>query len=256
MAMRKDKVVLYEKKGPIAYITLNRPEQINAMSQEVYDLLEEAVKDYTADNNLLCAIITGAGGNFSAGGDLKERVKRLHSTYGVFPTYRAMEQCPKPFIAAVDGYCLASGFNCAVLFCDIRIASERAKFGVPVVKRGLSARYPNPYTWHMSLGNVLYMVLTGKELNAKEALRMGLVSEVVPHKKLMERATELATMICEAAPKHVRAYKQFFRRFVEVPGSFGQGLVDMIMPSLRSAQDSVEGREAFLEKRKPEFKNK
>ena len=194
--------------------------------------------------------ISGAGGNFSAGGDLKQRVKKLHQSYGIFPTYRTMENCPKPFIAAVDGYCLASGFNCAVMFCDFRICTERAKFGVPVVKRGLTARYPNTYTYQMSLGNVMYMVLTGKHLNAEEALRMGLVSEVVPHEQLMERATELATMVAEGAPKHVQAYKQYFKRFIESPGSFGQSLVDMIFTPLRTFFDRTEGTEAFHRKAK------
>ena len=254
--MTEENVVLYEKKGPVAFFTFNRPDQMNAMSQEVYDALEEAVKDYTADDSLLCGVISGAGGNFSAGGDLKQRVKKLHQSYGIFPTYRTMENCPKPFIAAVDGYCLASGFNCAVMFCDFRICTERAKFGVPVVRRGLTARYPNTYTYQMSLGNVMYMVLTGKHLNAEEALRMGLVSEVVPHEQLMERAMELGMMVAEGAPKHVQAYKQYFKRFIESPGSFGQSLVDMIFTPLRSSFDRTEGTEAFIEKRKPRFEGR
>jgi len=108
----------------------------------------------------------------------------------------------------------------------------------------------------MSLGDVMYMMLTGKHLDAEQALRMGLVSEVVPHEKLMERATELATMVCEGAPKHVQAYKQYFKRFVESPGSFGQSLVDMIFPALRSSQDRTEVIDAFIEKRRPKFEGK
>ena len=258
--MTKERVVLYEKKGPIGYITLNRPSKVNAMNGEMYDLLTEVVNEYIADNNLLCAIISGAGGNFSSGGDHKWFQEWYNSKgKGVnydFPAYKALDRCPKPIIAAIDGYCLASGFNCAVLYCDIRIASERAKFGIPAVKQGLRLPYPIPFTWHMTLGNALYMVLTGKQLSAEEAFHMGVVSEIVPHEKLMERATELATIISEGAPMHVRCHKAFLRRFVEAPGSFGQRLVDMIMAPLNTSEDSVEGRRAFIEKRKPVYKNK
>jgi enoyl-CoA hydratase/carnithine racemase len=258
MAADDEKVVIYKKQGPVAYITLNRPNKINAMNTEVYDLLESAVKDYTSDVNLRCAVISGAGGNFSSGADLKERRDkgRRQSEYGLFPAYKAINSCPKPVIAAIDGYCLASGFNCAVLYCDFRIASDRAKLGIPAVKRGLSLPYPIPYPVQMSLGNSLYMVMTGKVLSAEEALRMGIVSEVVPHEKLMERVAEIAKGICEASPLHLRAHKAFLRSFVESYTSYGQQLIELIMPSVRGSQDSEEGKDAFLEKREPKFKSK
>jgi enoyl-CoA hydratase len=256
--MSEEKCILFEKKGPIALITLNRPEKINAMNQALYEQLAEAVRNYANDDRLLCAIISGAGGNFSSGGDLKwflERKKANLPAYD-YPPYKELDRCPKPVIAAIDGYCLASGFNCAVLYCDIRIASDRAKMGIPAVKRALPISYPLPLTWHMTLGNALYMVLTGKLLSAEEALRMGIVSEVAPHERLMSRAIELAQIICEAAPMHVRCHKEFLRRFVEVPGSFGQRLIDLTMATLADSEDSIEGKQAFLEKREPGFKNR
>jgi enoyl-CoA hydratase/carnithine racemase len=253
------KPLLFEKQGPVAIITFNRPEKYNAMNGVVYDLLEKVVKTYVSDNSLLCAIITGAGGNFSSGGDLKW-FQEWHDAHEPdesydFPAYKALQQCPKPIIAAIDGYCLASGFNCAVLYCDIRIASERAKMGIPAIKQGLNLPYSIPLPWYMTLGNSLYIVLTGKQLSAEEAFHFGIVSEVVNHERLMDRAMELANTIAEGAPMHVRIHKQFLRRFVEVPG-FGQQLIDMITEPMHAAQDTAEGRKAFIEKRKPVYKNK
>jgi enoyl-CoA hydratase/carnithine racemase len=258
MPEEEEKAVLFEEKGPIAFITLNRPKKINAMNGEMYDQLLEAIKEFTANDTLMCAVVSGAGGNFSSGGDLKWFQERRENKLGNydFPAYKAMERCPKPIIAAIDGICLASGFNLAVLYCDIRIVSERVRMGIPAVKRGLNLPYPIPYTWHMTLGNALYLVLTGKELGAEEALRYGVVNEIVPHEKLLERAAELATIISEGAPLHVRAHKQFLRQFVQVPGSYGQSLIDLIMGPIQTAEDTSEGTKAFLEKRDPHYKAK
>lgn len=235
MSEQKD-VLLFEKRGPIAIITLNRPDKLNAMNGEVYEKLRAAVKEYANDDQLRCAIITGAGNNFSAGGDLKW-FAQMREEHGEdwdfdFPAYKEMDRCPKPIIAAVDGYCIASGLNLAVLFSDFRIASDRALFQIPVVKRPLRPPYPMPFTWHMSLGNLLYMFLTGKMITAEEALRMGFVSEVVPHKQLLERAIELATIISEGSPAHMSAHKQYFRRVAEFP-SLGQRLIDHYMEPLK-----------------------
>lgn len=252
--------LLYEKRDQIAYITFNRPEKVNAMNGEVYRLLEEAIEDYAADENLRCAIISGAGGNFSSGGDLnwfrqqRENAKAEGKRYNYdFPAYRAMDRLRKPVIAAVDGYCLASGFNCALLFCDIRIASDRAQFGNPAVKRGLSgggndSTYAMPWLNYIGLGNALYMTLTAKFVDAQQALTFGIVSEVVPADQLMQRATEIAQMICENSPVHVQHNKEFLRRSAEVPGSFIFRLQHMVMRPVAEAGYN-EGTSAFLEKR-------
>jgi enoyl-CoA hydratase/carnithine racemase len=240
--MAETKALLYEKKGPIAYITFNRPEKLNAMSGEEYDLLEAAVKDYMGDDNLRCSIISGAGGNFSSGMDLKEGPEKAagshHSGYGLFPAYQMLELCRKPVIAAIDGYCVASGFNCAVLYCDMRSATERAKFGMPQtefrsrpgVRQFIGLNYPMDYTPHVSLGNAFFLGWAGRLLTSEEVLRMGIIQEVVPHEKLMDRVTEIATSISKADPISVQNHTLFLRRSIEVPRSFNQHLLDLITP--------------------------
>jgi len=257
--MENEKVVLFETDGPIAIITLNRPAKINAMNHVLYEELAEAGRRYINDDSLLCAIVTGAGGNFSSGGDLKfweewYSNKNRRENYE-FEGLKVLEDCEKPLIAAVDGYCLASGLNLAVLYCDMVIATNRAVFSTPAVIRGLRMAYPMPFTLHMTLGNAMYMFLTGMKLNAEQALRMGLVSEVVTPENLMTRAKELAKTISEAAPLHIRAHKVFQRNLAKAPGS-GQELINLTMAPLANAEDTGEGRRAFLEKRKATYQNK
>lgn len=260
-----DPVLTYEKRGAIAYVTLNRPRVINCINGEMYDLLEEAVDNYAADSELRCMIISGAGGNFSSGGDMKwwaqARAEAEASGKQLeydFPAYRKMlHQLVKPVIAALDGYCLASGFALALYCCDIRIASDRLKMGTMAVQRALNLagnrnQYAMPLTWYTGLGNTLYLRLTGKHLSAEEALRMGLVNEVVPAEQLMNRATEVAEIVAQAHPVAVARDKILYRRAQEVPGSFFNGLQDLIH-STDHFDDYREGSKAFLEKRKPKF---
>lgn len=163
--------------------------------KKLYDQLHQAIKDYRAGDSLRCAIITGAGGDFSSGEDLKwsqaEREKHGEDWEPpYFPAYKEMQKCNKPIIAAVDGDCIASGFNLANLYCDFIIATERAKLGIPAVKRALRIHYPIPFPKNMSLGNALYMTMNGTMLTAEVALRMGVVSEVAPNGKLMDRVMD------------------------------------------------------------------
>ncbi|MBN1849382.1 MAG: enoyl-CoA hydratase/isomerase family protein [Deltaproteobacteria bacterium] len=244
--MNQDKQLVYEKKGPIAHIILNRPGKINAMTVELYDLLEAAVKDYTEDDSLSCAVVSGAGGNFSSGADLKEGARAggsHYDGYGIFPPYRAMTLCPKPFIAAVDGYCIGSGFSCAVLYSDMCIASDRAVFGVAPQRefhgrsgtrwfsqsdKPRSGGYAKPYSRRMSPGNAFYIWMAVEKFSAQDALRMGIVSEVVHHGQLMERVSELATTISKIPIAEIKRRTEFLRLSLEVPGAFDQRLTDII----------------------------
>ena len=239
-----EKAVLYEKRGPIAFITFNRPKKINCMNGEVYALLQAAVEDFDQDPDLHCAIVSGAGGNFSSGGDfawyreqrLKAQAEGKVWQYD-YPSHRAMARLRKPVIAAIDGHCMAAGLSFAVLFCDIRIATNRAILAFPVAQRGLGGTgnregYGMPFTWYMGLGHVLYMMLTGEKLTADVALRMGLVNEVVTPEQLMDRAIELAARMSNGSAMILGAYKELYRKSYEVPGGFFQELQTLTVGSL------------------------
>ena len=166
-----------------------------------------------------------------------------------------MQRCQKPIVAVVDGFCLASGFNLATLYCDFIICSDRAKFGVPAIKQAMTLSYPVQYAQHMTLPNALYTTITGKTWSAEEALRIGMVQEVLPVEKLMDRAIELGELICECSPMHIQAQKVLQKALADNPGC-GQRMVDIIMEPLNSPQATKlgkEGREAFLEKRAADF---
>lgn len=238
---------------------LNRPAKINCMNGEMYRLLEEAIEDYANDDGLRCLVISGAGGNFSSGGDLEwfraERLaaKERGQTFQYdFPAYRAMDRLRKPVIAAIDGYCVGSGFNLALFFCDIRIATPSARLGNPAVLRGLNdagnrGAYPMPHTWYTGLGNALYLMLLGEYVDADTSLRMSLINEIVEEEQILARATELAEKIAKGFPELVQNQKVLLKRFQEVPGSF-YGRLREIVYSSANADLYLEGTAAFFDR--------
>lgn len=254
--------VLSAVDGPVRILTLNRPDKINAMNGELYGLLDEYIRDFHAADDQRCLVITGAGGNFSSGGDLAwfREMQEKHSTPEKrwkfdFPAYASMQKLTKPVIAAIDGYALASAFNLATLYCDFRIASTRAKMGVPGPRRGLGiGPYPMPWNRNMSVGNILYMILTGEPLSAQQAYNAGLVSEVVEPEELLPRAVHLAKLVSEGNPREVAGLKEFWRKYPELPGGSYTLLAETIRARIDLlGDDRDEGKSAFLEKRKPQW---
>ncbi|MBT2655948.1 crotonase/enoyl-CoA hydratase family protein [Bacillus sp. ISL-18] len=259
--MTKEKV-LYEKRGRIAIITINRPEAMNAVDAEVWEGIRTALEDYAEDSNLWCAIITGAGDRaFCAGADLKAVAKGE----SIFPEGGekwgfagiAQHYINKPIIAAVNGFALGGGTEIA-LACDLIVASEKAAFGLPEVKRGIIAgaggllRLPR----QLPLKVAMELILTGKSMSPQEASGWGLVNRVVPHAQLLEKAIELADEIIVNAPVAVSASKDIVYRGLDVPldhpskaWEINQEYTSRVMES----QDSKEGPRAFAEKRKPEW---
>jgi len=253
--------VEYVKEGRIAYITINRPEAMNSLSVEVRDGLQEAYKDFQGNNDLWVAIMTGAGDRaFSAGAD----IKGFRPATGEEAAAAKVAEIPlrpdtiwKPFIAAIHGYCLGGGCELAMT-CDIRIAAENAQFGQPEVNIGFmpggggTIRMPR----FIPRAIAAEILLTGNRINATEALRVGLVSRVVPRDKLMDTAKEIANIIITRGPLGVRATKEAMIRGYSMTLEEGLALEKQLATHIRTTEDFMEGARAFAQKRPPQYKAK
>ena len=260
--------IIYEKRGGIAYVTINRPEAMNALGPEQNDKLVRAWQEFNDDPDLGVAILTGAGDRaFCAGADLKTYTPLLgeRNPYdlrqdanrpGFEGITRSLEVW-KPIIAAVGGYAMAGGLELA-LACDIRVASENATFGCSEVRRGFhhcdggTVRLP----LIVGLGNALKMQLTGESIDAQEALRIGLVSEVVPREGLMEAAERYGRTILRNAPLGVRSAKESMLRSLGRTLEDALRLENILFSTLARTEDYVEGPRAFAEKREPRWKGR
>ena len=245
-------VLLYEKRNQIAYITLNRPDSLNAFNNELIEALGDALVDYRDDPSLLVSIMTGAGRAFSAGADLKEMTSEGQSA-GTRPLRGPIgEQVWKPIIAAIDGYALAGGLGMS-LQCDIRLATERSRLGD--VETRVSAWGNLTILDIVPLGEALRMLLTGTHISADEAYRIGLVQKVVPDREaLMEEAEAIAEQIKLCAPLAVQAVRRIaYTRFSRPPNEI-QELNQSLKKQVSLTEDAKEGPRAFAEKRKPVWK--
>ena len=247
----------------VATIVLNRPERRNALNYKAYDELEQAFRLAAADEDVRCVIVTGADPAFCSGDDVGEIMagpkavaKRAQPivTYQATPAAIAALECDKPVIAAVNGAAVGWGMELA-LFADIRIASEKAKFGELFVKRGLVCDVGGFYRLPAVVGpaKAAELLFTGDIFDAAEALRIGLVTEVAPHDQLMVRARALADRIAVNPPLAVRYLKAGLNRSAYGdPREIGAWAIEKIR-LLMQTEDHREGVASFMEKRPAEF---
>ena len=255
--------ILYEKKGPIAYVTLNRPKVLNALNQAVFAELKVAFEDARDDASVRSAILTGSGDKaFAAGADIAE-MSSYTASQAEEATRRAqavtelIENLGKPVVAAVNGFALGGGCELAMA-CTIRVAAEAAKFGQPEVKIGImpgaggTQRLPRL----IGKGRALQLILSGEIINAQEAYRTGLVNEVLPIANLIPRAEAILNQINANAPLGVRFSIDAVNKGLD--GSVSEGL--LIEASLfgicAGSEDKKEGTTAFLAKRAPNFQGR
>jgi len=252
----------YEKEGRIAIFTINRPQAFNAMNLEAARELHEAMVDFRDDPNLWVGIITGAGAKaFSAGADVKEMLpfmkEHMDRPWAMPSSPMRGFELWKPLIAAVNGLALGGGLEIA-LTCDIRIASENARFGQPEILLGMipgwggTQRLPRLIPWCKAAE----LLLMGKHIDAQEAYRIGLVNKVVSSDQLMPTAKEWAENICKAGPLAVRASKEAMIRGCSMTLEDGLRLEYSLTSYILGTEDFAEGTAAFIEKRKPVFKVK
>jgi enoyl-CoA hydratase len=248
--------LLLEREGPIATVTLNRPEVLHALDATMFDELEHAFHELAADSTIRVILLTGSGERaFAAGADIRA-LTETDSTSGRRVSARGqavmlgIERCGKPVIACINGVALGGGCELA-LSCTFRIASERAKLGLPELRLGLIPGYGGTQRLPRLIGksSALKLMLTGVPVDAAEALRLGLVDEVVPAADLMTRAHTLAESIAAMAPLAISAVLQAVTRGEGLPLEDALAVESDIFGELCGTADKREGLHAFLEKR-------
>lgn len=254
--------VKYEVKNRIGYITISRPQALNALNDDVIAELKDVFAKVDADIEVRVAIITGEGKAFIAGADIVS-MRDMPRDEGRFMSMRGqelmfmIEENSKPVIAAINGYSLGGG-NELAMSCDIRIASEKAKFAQPEAGLGIIPGYGGTQRLSRLVGvsNAMMLILTGDTINAQEALRMGLVNEVVPHDQVMARAEEIAAKIIKNSPIAVKVAKSTINRGINMDIRSAIQFEAEAYNTTFSSDDRVEGMTAFTEKREAKFKDR
>jgi enoyl-CoA hydratase len=256
--------IIYERESDdIGILTMNRPEVLNALSWQALRELREFFENILPREDLKALIVTGAGDKaFAAGADIEEMSRMKDREFQQYvdlalKVTELIESDPSPCIAAINGYALGGGCEIA-LACDIRISSERSKFGFPEVKLGIFPNWGGTQrtTRILGLGKTKELIFTGEMIDAMEALRIGLLERVVPHIRVMEEARHIARTIAKRGPRAVRLAKVAINTGSEMDLKKALLLEKTLVSLCFESEDRIEGMKAFLEKREPSFKSR
>lgn len=254
--------LIYEVKDGIAYVTVNRPKALNALSNDVLDELHAAFTAINQDPEVQIAILTGEGKAFVAGADISEMVNlsTLEGRAMMIKGQNVMnliETIEKPVIGAINGFALGGGCELAMA-CDMRIASEKAKFGQPEVNLGIIPGFGGTQRLPRLVGKGMgkYLIMTAEMIDAQEAYRIGLVEKVVPAEELIGAAEKIAKTIMSKAPIAIRAAKLAVNNGIALDILTGVAFEGEALVGPFCSEDRGEGMNAFLEKRPAKFNNK
>jgi enoyl-CoA hydratase len=255
-------LVLVERREPVARVTLNRPEKLNAMSLQMKGEVVRVLRELDGDAHVRVIVLTGAGDKaFVAGADVSEfqgrTIGEQQRMYQEGTVYDAVDQVEKPILAMINGYCFGGGLELA-LACDIRVASERAVFGQTEVNIGMipGGGGSQRLARLVGLGTALKLTLTGERIEARDALRLGLIDEVVPYELLPTRTMEIAQAIASKSAVAVRLAKTAVKASAQMPLAQGLRYEQHLFTLALASEDREEGVRAFLEKREPRWKDR
>jgi enoyl-CoA hydratase len=255
-----DDLVLVERDDPIAVVLLNRPKQLNALSDEVMEALVRALRELDGEEAIRCIVVGGSERAFAAGADIEQlaRASPIEMYYQRrVDRWDEIRALWTPLVAAVSGFCLGGGCELAMA-CDLIVASETAKFGQPETGLGLIPGAGGTQRLTRAVGKALAMdvILSGRFLSAEEALRAGLAARVVAKEAWLEEAKRVARDIAAKGPVATRLAKEAVDRAFEGPLTLGVEYERRLLYLALTSEDAKEGLTAFLEKRKPDFKGR